>query len=108
MQNKRFILAGGLFVVFIVVWYAGKILLFQHPEQPKTQGETQALRPAEVAAAGQLVNLIPEPEHFDRPVRQPAQKIVLGPWVDLRPAGVVVAPTKKESRHIPLGSKDPN
>ena len=59
---------------------------------------------AAVAAAGQLVNLIPEPEHFD----PPAEKIVIMPRVDQRPQDVVVAPPQKDTRRIPLGSKDPN
>jgi len=111
MQNKKLILALALFAVFMAVWYGGKILLFPHREQTKNQIEQQALRPAAVAAAGQFVNLIPEPEppeHFDRPVHHPAEKIALGPWVDVPPAKVIAAPPKKESRRISLGSKDPN
>jgi YidC/Oxa1 family membrane protein insertase len=112
MQNKRTIVAVALFVVFIGLWYLAKIYFFPTREQPAnsqpavTQTEREARRPAAVAAAGPFINQVPEPERIDRPIRHPAQKIVLGAQANMIPA-VVAAQRKKDTRQITLGDKDP-
>jgi YidC/Oxa1 family membrane protein insertase len=108
------ILAAAGFIAFVAVWYVLKLYLFPQHEAPPNDTQPKAVqidrevrRPAAAGAAGPFVKLVPEPERFTRPVKHPAQKIVLGAQANLIPT-VLAAAQKKVTHPIVIGSKDPD
>jgi len=133
MQNKRTILAIAIFVLFIVVWFAGKFYLFPPRETPPISGPAQVAK--EHVDTNTVVGLaVGSGIKFEqvesetvlglgagpgiKAARAEYSRSLLalgaGPFVTVakaaerkKPPPVVVTPPQKVTRRIALGDKDP-